>query len=136
MSGLAGSSQSVGIGTFDRCPPHEQADLDGYGEPDRRSPHLVDLHDGVIDPTAGSARHGTSWRRWCERPFTGDDGQQPELVICPVEEVDARLSLDASWHRSSSRQCRGSSDSAKLRPRGPSVQNAFERLVQSLNGAP
>ena len=57
----------------------------------------MDLHDGVVDPTAGSARHGTEWCRWCERPFTGDDGQQPELVIWPVEEIDARLSVDVYW---------------------------------------
>ena len=57
----------------------------------------MDLHDGVVDPTAGSARHGTEWCRWCERSFTGDDGQQPELVIWPVEEIDARFSVDVCW---------------------------------------
>jgi hypothetical protein len=49
----------------------------------------VDLHDGVVDPTAGSARHGTKWDGWSEPPFTGDDGQLSELVIWPVEEIDS-----------------------------------------------
>jgi hypothetical protein len=66
----------------------------------------VDLHDGVVDPTAGSARHGTEWRRWCEGPFTGGDGQQPGLVIWSVQEIDARLSVDVGGLSPSSRQCR------------------------------
>ena len=90
----------------------------------------MDLHDGVVDPTAGSARHGTQWRRWCERPFTGDDGQQPELVIWPVAKIDARLSVDVigSGPRlalTSSHQCREGSDGTKVRPRRPSVLNPF-----------
>jgi hypothetical protein len=96
----------------------------------------VDLHDGVVDPTAGSARHGTEWRRWCEGPFTGGDGQQPGLVIWSVQEIDARLSVDVGRPSPSSRQCREWSDGAKVRPRRPNVLNAFSRLVQSLNDAP
>ena len=90
----------------------------------------MDLHDGVVNPTAGSARHGTEWCRWCERPFTGDDGQQPELVIWPVEKIDARLSVDVYWLCPSSVSdprrisCRGS-DGAKMRSRRPSVLTPF-----------
>jgi hypothetical protein len=85
----------------------------------------VDLHDGVVDPTAGSARHGTEWRRWCERPFTGDDGQPPGLVIWPVEEIDACLGVDLGWLSPSWRQCCEWSDSAKVRPRQTSVLDVF-----------
>ena len=43
----------------------------------------------------------------------------------PVEEIDARLSVDVGWLSPSSRPCREWSDSAKVRPRRPSVLNTF-----------
>ena len=97
----------------------------------------MDLHDGVVNPTAGSARHGTEWCRWCERLFSGDDGQQPELVIWPVEKIDSRLSVDVYWLWPSSGSdprrisCHGrmAQTARKMRPRRPSVLNPFQRLV-------
>jgi hypothetical protein len=47
------------------------------------------------------------------------------LVIWPVEEIDARLSVVVSWPWPSSRQCRECSDGVKERPRRPSVLNPF-----------